>query len=181
MPVIGRVRWGRCLSRAADTMARCRVRATPCSGCSRGQSHGSEPAMEPASGSRFTVISCYPTRTRNTEFPASNRRRSVTGARSRAWRRRRCARGAPIGAIGQTDTRASSLYRQTKLHFLKTFADQAVIAIENVRFVQRIAGSQSPTPIRSSGGSRPRRSDRDPRGHRILAYASSKSVPRHTS
>ena len=43
--------------------------------------------------------------------------------------------GTPIGAISVAGAKPAAFY-QRQIDLLQTFADQAVIAIENVRFVQ---------------------------------------------
>ena len=51
---------------------------------------------------------------------------------------RYCARGRPIGVIVDSPNRGSAFHRQADQLFSKTFADQAVIAIENVRLFKEL-------------------------------------------
>ena len=68
-----------------------------------------------------------------------SRRRSPDSVGVRTYLPRRCcARAVAIGAIMIRRTEVRPFTRASRLSFLKTFADQAVIAIENVRLFKEL-------------------------------------------
>ena len=84
--------------------------------------------------------------------------------------------GQPIGAIVGRSAASPGPSRDSQIELLKTFADQAVIAIENVRLFKELRGPQ-PRPHRD-----PRAADRDrrdPAGHLELADRRPAGVRHH--
>ena len=65
--------------------------------------------------------------------------------------------GQPIGAITVAGA-APGRFSEQQIALLKTFADQAVIAIENVRLFQELEARNQTSPRRSSSRRRPARS-----------------------
>ena len=84
-----------------------------------------------------------PSRHEGSEFPEGRRNRRQDRVSDRPWQRRCCAMKVPIGAISLRRPGSRSDFEPRQVELLKSFAAQAVIAIENVRLFTELANRWS--------------------------------------